>query len=286
MSVSSGPFDAIRGTGQRIQTVLPWPVRLCAGLLAVATALPLFLARFVLNAPVTTPFNVGGAYGYLALLAILGPALAAIILGVTTDEDGVGVGLLFVGVFGVLAAISGAAAVPAALAVVGGGLLAVGTLAEDAGWGRRVVAALGTTAVAVTLAGALGLSPATLRPVGSHLALVTLAVTPFAVGDDRRLAVWVVGALVGAGVLWIATVRPFVSGAVALVGGGVLGASILLTAIGAAGATTALSSMVRRRQVVPALGVTLLVVAGVPGTILRAVPAILGLVLIVGGGEL
>lgn len=286
MSVSRHPLDAIRGTGRRVRTALPWPVETCAGLVAVATATPLFVARLLLNAPVSTALDVGGAYGALALLALVGPATATVALGVTTPDDVVGLGLLFVGVFGLLATVSGAAAIPAALAVVGGGTLAVAVLVSDGRWGSRAVGFVGTIAVAVTLAGGFGVAPATLRPAGTHLTLLTLAATPFAVGGDRRLVVWSVGAFAGLCVMWAATARPFVAGAVSLVGGGVIGTSILFTAIGAAGATTAVASTVRRRQAVPAVGVILLVVAGVPGTLLRAVPAILGLVLLVGGDEL
>lgn len=286
MSVSRHPLDAMRATGRRVRTVLPWSVTACAGTFAVATAAPLFLARLVLNAPLATPLDVGGAYDLLALLAVVGPAIAAITLGATTADDRAGIGILFVGVFGLLAPISGAATVPAALAVAGGGALALAALVHDTEWGRRMVGILGTAAVAVTLAGALGFSPAALRPAGSRLALLTLAVTPFAVGGDRRLAVWALGALAGAGVVWAATARPFVTGAVNLVTGGIVGTPILVTAVGVAGATTALASTLRRRRTVPALGVTLLVLAGVPGTLLRAVPAVLGLVLLVGGDEL
>lgn len=286
MSVDRRGAARLRATGRRIEAALPLSVPAIAGIAAVATAAPLFLARFALNAPVAQPVDVGAAYDSLALLATVGPALAAVAIGVDASDQRVGVGLLFVGVFGSLSVFSGAAAVPAALATAGGGAVALGTLARNAHPGSQAVAVLGMAAVTVSLAGAFGLATELFRPMGSRLALLTLAATPFAVGGDRRLLSWIAGALVGAGVLLAISARPFVAGAVTLVGGGVVGSSALFVALALAGGTTALSSTVRRRLAIATLGVCLLILAGVPASVPRAVPAVLGLTLLVGGSRL
>jgi hypothetical protein len=70
-----------------------------------------------------------------------------------------------------------------------------------------------------------------------------------------------------------------VTGAVVLVAFGVVGAPLVAVAAGLGGGVAAAVGGLRSGQVTPTLGVGLLVVAGFPGTVPRALALVVGLAL-------
>ncbi|MEF8757953.1 MAG: hypothetical protein V5A33_06925, partial [Halobacteriales archaeon] len=233
--------------GRKLASALPARPRTIAGLLAFVPVALATLVRVWNNAPGGLPADVHAARPAISALAVVGPASAAVVLAVATDEDAIRVGLLSVGVFGFLGGFVEGAAVAAIGAVVGGTAVAIGThLGAPRDWrtGRKVVVAstiLGATAV--SLAATSGVDPATLRPVGSTVALLGLAATPALVRP--RLPEVGIGAAGFGVVIVLGTGAPYVTGAVALVAGGVVGASLLAIALGVAGALTATAATLR-----------------------------------------
>lgn len=236
-------------------------------LVAIALAVR-FAAAVLVNAPAPPAALPQGpierATAGLAALVALG-------LGATADDPVTGVGLLFVGVFGLLAVGVGLAT-PAAVALVAGtAVVAVGSRAElDAVTGAAT--ALLVVALAVSLAG--GVVRPTLRPTGSTLALLAVAATPAFAATDWR-------AFLGGGVAFVlvtavALANPFVAGATTLVGSGVVGTSMPVVALAVGGAVTTASAALRQRRFGLLTGVVILALAGVPATLSRAIPFALG----------
>lgn len=278
----------LSGLARTLPAWRPARVRRSAGALALAAAGSAFVVRLAVNAPGEPSAVIAAATGPVQTVALVGPALAALVLGVTTDRPLVRVGLLFAGVFGLLGALASTARVPAAGATVAGGtLVAVGHLPRARTWHvtrRWLVAGALLVGVALSLAGTSGVAPATTRPLGSKLALAGIGASAVYVASDWR---GVAAGLASAGlVVWFGTQAPFVLGSLALVGGAVVGASLPLLAVGAGGgvATTATGLLSNRSDV--ALGGALLLVAGVPATLSRALAVVLGLALLtLPGGE-
>ena len=260
-----------------------------AAVLAAAPVVAVALLRVARNAPGTLPSTVGEAYGVVTAAAWLGPALAALVLAATAVERTGRVGLAFVGAFGVVGGVAPAASLPAASAVVGGGALAVAARLRGrkarprARFAAAATSAVIVAALACSLAGSLGVVPATLRPVGSRLALVGLAATPAFV-RPRWPAVGL-GGLAALAVLAIGGGLPFVAGAVLLVGGAVVDTPVVFVASAAAGSVATLVAAAHRRDVTRVLGVATLAAGGVPATIPRALAAAIGLSLLVGVGR-
>jgi len=240
------------------------------GIVAVALAV-----RFVASVAVNAPGGPSAVPTGLLDVGVTGLAgLAAVAVGTSEDDALAGIGPLFVGVFGLLAAFVDSVAVPAAVAVVAGTAVLALAVHEDLSTARALAAALLVAALGVSLAGGLG--PASLRPAGSTLSLLAVATTPvFAATDARALA----GGAVALGVvLAFGLARPFVTGAVTLVGGGVVGVSLPVVALAVAGAVTTASAALRTRRWTLFAGVALLALAGVPAELSRAVPFALGIV--------
>lgn len=254
--------------------------RLVAGVFGLAGAAGLLVARVALNANLVP--GVGGSMGTLQLLATLGPALGALVVATATDDAPERIGLAFVGVFGLLAAIVPTATTPAVVAVVAGGSLAVSRrwrqVDRSLDWHALPVVAL-VLAVAVSLAAGIGVASATLWPIGTNLALLGAAATPALLGHGRTD--WAFGGLVAAVLVAIGLSAPFVTGAVTLIGGGVVGASLLVLAVGLAGLTTTASAAARTRHWHALLGAGLLLAAGVPASLPRALAVVLGVLLLV-----
>jgi hypothetical protein len=250
----------------------PLPTRRRRSVLAVAAVAVLVraLGTTLTNAPVGPS---GVATEALVAGATAAAALAAVGLALTVDDPTAGVGLLFVGVFGLLSLVTGAVALPAAVAV-GGGTAAV----VVAGWRSRsptatAAVAFLSAALIVGLASGVG-GLASLRGPASTLALLGVAATPVFAATTGRAALG--GAIAFGAVVAVGLSRPFVAGAVTLVGGGVVGASLPVVAFAVAGAVTTVSAAVRRREWLLLAGVALLALAGVPATLDRAVPFALG----------
>lgn len=256
-------------------------------LVAVAAALTALLpvgAAVLVNAPVSLPIDLAAATGQLGTVATLGPGVAAVAFGVTAGDDVAGIGLLFVGVFGVLAGLVPSATVAAAVALPVGAAVAVG-----ARWRRRdgpvgdphlLVGLVLLAGVVLTLAGAFGVGAGGLRWSGAHLALVGLGSTPVLVPTATRD--WVVGGVAVAAVLTAAAVAPFVLGAVLLVSLDVVGPSAVVVAAGLGGLAITASATVRHRRSVQAAGVGLLLAGGVPASIPSALAVTLGAVFLTG----
>lgn len=211
-----------------------------------------------------------------------GGALAGIAL--TDDRPTVRVGLLFAGVFGPLALLSSPATYPAVIAVTGGAALAlVGTLGVPDSLSyrsvrSRVIGAAFVGAIAISLADSTGIVQG-LHGVGSLLALTALA----AVGtraERSRLAAGA-GILTAGLVVYASTASPFVVGSALLVVFAVTGVSHLLFALAIAGGTAAATFGLSQRAYPLAIGAALLVLAGVPVTLPRAMVVVLGAALVV-----
>lgn len=270
--------------GRKLATALPARPRTVAGLLAFVPVTLAMVVRIWNNAPGGLPAEVHAARPAISALAVVGPASAAVVLAVATDEDAIRVGLLSVGVFGLLGGFVEGAAMAAIGAVVGGGVVAIGThLGVPRDWrtGRKaVVAATILGGAVVSLTATSGVDPATLRPLGSTVALLGLAATPALV--NPRLPEVGIGAAGFGVVIVIGTGAPYVTGGVVLVAGAVVGASLLVIALGVAGALTATAATLRTRRPARALGALTLLAAGVPATVPRALGVVVGLVLLAG----
>jgi len=239
----------------------------------VAAAAVAVLARALVTTLANAPGGPAVGSGTLGGVPTAAAALAAVGVALTTDEPAVGVGLLFVGVFGLLSLVSAAVALPAAVAVVTGTAAVALTRRES----LSSVPALTVGVLLVALTGGLasGVGGAVaLRPVASTLALVGVALTPVFAATTGRATL--AGGLAGGIVLAVGLAHPFVTGAVTLVGGGVVGTSLPVVAFAAGGAVTTASAATRHREWLLLGSVALLAFAGVPATLDRAVPFALG----------
>lgn len=219
-----------------------------------------------------------GVLGAVEVGAAVVVALGLGALAAGSRRTGVRIGLLFVATFGGLATVAPASRVPAAVAVVGGGALALG-----AGLGvpdsyrevrRGAVAAGFLVAVALSLAGTLGLGGAGLRELGVLVFLAALLSLSIRVrGDGLAL---VAGALAFAVVVAGSASAPFVAGSAFLVGFGVVGGPHVLVAGAVGGAVAAAVADARRGEFALAAGAVVLVFAGVPATPTAAMAVLLG----------
>jgi len=254
--------------------------RLAAGVLALVGAGGLLVARIALNARIVS--GVAASMETIAFAATLGPAVAALAIAAVTDDEIERVGLAFVGTFAVLLTLTMAVFVPAMVAIAGGGALAVGRrwqrLDRARDWHLLPVALL-LGAVVVSLLGSIGVEPATLWPIGSHLALLGMAATPALLGHGR--GDWAFGGVVAGVLVAVGVSAPFVTGAVTLIGGGVVGASLLVLAVGLCGLVTSASAALRQRHWYGLVGAGLLLAGGVPTTTPRALAVILGVLLLI-----
>ncbi|MDT3435710.1 phosphate ABC transporter permease [Haloarcula sp. 1CSR25-25] len=275
---------------RRVRPLLPDWNRSLAGLAVGAAAIAVaarYVAVLLVNAPGYGGVPVAPGLATAASTALV--AAAALVVAVTDADPLTGIGLLFVGVFGLLSLVSGAAALPAAAATV------LGTATVAAVAGRRldrvavVAVALLVAALSVGLASGVG-GWTGLRPVASTVALLAIASTPaFAATDWGSLSTADWGAVIGgfaafAVVVAVGRAVPFVTGAVTLTGTGVVGTSLPVVALAAAGAVTTASAASRTRRWVLLAGVALVAFAGVPASLPRALPFALGIAALVREG--
>jgi hypothetical protein len=211
-------------------------------------------------------------------------ALACLVVGFGSDSTTERVGLLAAGIFAALALVSDAAIAAAVttlavapLFVAAGTLQRPETIREAREHAAVLVVTLGIVA---SLTAAAGLAPAGLRKPGTVLALAGLVAIPACCDADRTD--WIVGLPAGAFVLAAGLHAPFVSGAVLLVAGDVVGASLGLVALATVGCVAALSAGLRRGYWAAAVGAPLLLVVGVPASVQSALGATLALALLSG----
>jgi len=272
----SGPFESDGAPS----------VRTVAGGVAAVAVLAMALLRAAVNSPLSVP-GAADAYPVVRLAALALPALAALAVGVRTDDRLERVGLSFAGVFCLLATVSAAATVPAAGAVVAGGGLAVATrLDRNRRWltlARAAVVAAFLLAATLALGESMGVFAGG-RTAGTTLALLGLAALPVTASPPR--AAWAAGGTSFALVVLAGAVAPFVTGAVVLVEAAVVGAPLVLVALGVGGGVAAATTGAVRGNAGWLFGGLLLLAAGVPATVPRALAVVLGLGLVVGvGGE-
>jgi len=249
---------------------------------ALVGAAPLAVTRVVLNSPLYVPgVASAGWYELAQFTAVVGPAAAAVALGVTTDGEFSRVGLLSVGVFGLLSVANPAVAMPTVGAVIAGGWLTVAGRIEPQLGARVFAAAALVGGLTLSLAGAIGYYPVTLRSTGTALALAGMATSPLAVRSGRQALA--VGGLVAIGAYAAILVAPFVSGAVALAAGGAIDPAAILLALAVGGSAATVAEGLMSRRVAPVVGGALLLAAGVPASIPRAVAMVVAIALLFAG---
>lgn len=278
----SGMVRRLSGVARELPRPRPARTRWVAGVLAFLAAGSGLLVDVAVNLPGSAPAFVTAVAAPVDVAALVGPALAALAIGVTTRRPLARVGLLFAGVFGLLGAVAPPALVPAVGATVAGGaLVAVARLPREPTWvvaRQWLVAGALVVGTGLSLVGAMGVEPAALRPLGSKLALLAVAAAPVFVRADWRS--WLVG-LVGAGVVaWFGVSAPFVLGSLSLVGGAVVGASLPYLVLGAGGGLATAATGLFTGRPDAALGGGLLLVAGVPATVPRALAVVVGVALL------
>ncbi|WP_336037266.1 hypothetical protein [Halobacterium yunchengense] len=259
-------------------------VVLAAGSVALLAVAVRATVRVLANLPFE-PVAVPAAVR--ATTAGVAPALLAVALvavAVASPRPTTRTGLLFAGVFALLAAVDAAVALPASVAVVAGGGLAVfGALGRPATptaarW--HLAAGAFLLGIAGSLAGGVGVLDGG-RSLGAVLVLAALAALGLRASGDRLALV--AGALAFVGVAAASTANPYVAGTALLVGFAVVGAPGLLVGLAVAGGTAAVVTGLRRRDYGLAVGAGLLVLAGMPATLPRAAAVLLGVALAVVG---
>ncbi|MFB6123027.1 MAG: hypothetical protein ABEJ78_06180 [Haloferacaceae archaeon] len=264
-----------------------WRRRTLAAVALLAAAVP-FSLRLGRNVPGTAVASLPGSYDAAVVATTLALALVAVGLAVGTPDRVERVALSSLAAFAPLAFAADAAYLPAAGAVTAaGGVVAWRRLARETPDRARIRTArllFGGAAVAgvgCSLGATTGLVPVVGRRVGTLLALLAAAAAGVAVGV--RAVDWAAGAVTASLVYLAGTTAPYVAGAVALVAGGVVGASLPLLAAGVGGLAAASVGSLRRGSFVPACGALVVLVGGVPVTVSRALAVVLGVAFVLGG---
>jgi len=253
-----------------------------AGAVAGIPTLAILLVRIGKNAPAGPKVPYTAVYDPLVTAALVGPAIAAIIVSSITENDVHRVGLGFAGVFGLLSAIAVPAALSASVAIVMGTALVMAPVvlrgANERDYASLVVATLFVAGVFLSILGGLGFEAATTRRLGSFASLLAVAGSPTFVDWNVRGAT--VGAFAGAAVAGFGVSAPFVTGAASLIAGGIVGVSLPVQVLATVGGVTVVATGIDRKQYVPMAGGLLLLSAGVPATIPRGLAVLVGLSLI------
>lgn len=273
-------FDRLRTSGDRIggtETVV-----VGSGLVALVTvALGVALA-ILANLPFD-PIVVSSSLRTIVTGGIpVVSSLALVAIAVVAQQTTIRVGVLVAGVFGLLAVVSRAATVPAVVAVtLGGGVVVLGTN----GWPmtyrtlrRKIIGGALLAGTAVSLGSSTGLLAGSTRGIGGFLVLG--GVTMFAVRSETDRISIVGGVLGFLAVVFVSTTSPYVVGSALLVAFAVAGVPHLLVACAVGGATAATIAGLRRRDYALAVGTPLVLLAGVPATIPRALVVVLGATLV------
>ncbi|MEF8772077.1 hypothetical protein [Halodesulfurarchaeum sp.] len=259
-------------------------VKTGAGLIALLPMLALLAFTVGTNTPIGPRLPMGSIGAPIEAAALAGPALGALVLGLTSESSFVRVGMLFAGVFGALSLVSQSAMGPATIAI-GAASVVVGLDQGRSRTGWRSLARLAVTGafvfgIVVSMLAALGFEPALTRGLGSIAIGVAIAGTPAFTGFSRRSVF--VGLLGGAIVAGIGLAAPVITAAVSLLGMGVIGLPLPLLVLGAIGGVSAVAAGLEHRDAPPALAGALVLVAGVPATIPSAISLLVALVLFTG----
>jgi len=243
--------------------------------LAVATTTGLHVLYNVPVDPANVSADLLSAVGMGAAILV---ALALVAIALASTRSGVRIGFLFAGVFGMLATLSNAAAVPAVVAITGGAAVVLGPgLGKPSTYDefrRRALGIAFLAAVGLSLASTTGVLDAGVRGTGSALFLVALTLLVVRTGSDP---VALVAGLAGlAAVLAVSTSAPFVTGSALLIAFGVVGVPHLLAATAVFGGVAATVAGLRDSDYALVVGATLLLVAGVPASPAAAMAVCLG----------
>ena len=253
------PSEPIGRLGGRVGSI----GLLAAVCVGVATAV-----RVLYNAPFEPAGFAPGLVPVTGTVAALASGVGLAVVALSADRPAVRVGLLFAGVFGVLATVSNAATVAAAVAVPGGAALAFArALGPPSTYFelRRAVLALGfALATGLSLAATAGIVGPPFRSIGSAVFLG--GVTLLAVRAEGDPVALVAGAIAFAGVVLASAAAPYVTGSALLVGFAVVGSPHLLAATAAFGGVATAVAGLRVGDAWLAVGAVLLVLAGVPAT--------------------
>ncbi|WP_123537443.1 phosphate ABC transporter permease [Halosimplex salinum] len=258
--------------------------RLVAGAVALFGAAAVAVVRLARNAPVDAAVLAGdGVYGAATVLGVVGSATAAVAVGATATDDWERVGLVSAGSFAFLTLVTDAVTVPAAGVVVAAGLLALRPRTEL--WSRWTAVAGGfLLALALSLGASSGLLPATARATGTAATLVALGATPLVVHPSRSALLVGVGAALAVAAATLSA--PFAASASVLVVGAAIDPPLALLAAGVGGAVATAVSGATTGRTATAIGGALLLAAGVPATVPRALAVVVGARLALGPAEL
>lgn len=286
MTVARKSASGHRPTGtrtiaNRVRSASAGDVRAVGGLAAAAAVCLLAAVRVARNAPLgRAPAGIQPVHDVASPAAVLVPAAAAVAVGVVADDERALVGLIAAGVFAVFAGFGpgGAAAAAAGVLPVAAALNAVPALL-DRPRRRAPVAALAVAAVALSLGATAGPFGPGIRRLGTAAAFGALAVAPLAV----RPSPLALGAGVGAAAFVAAgtLAAPFVAGAAFLAVGAAVDPGVVLAALGVGGGVAVVAESARRRRYTGVAAGLLLLGAGVPATVPRALAVVLGLHLLV-----
>ncbi|WP_225336556.1 hypothetical protein [Halomicrobium urmianum] len=284
-SASGHRTTGTRRVASRLRTAGPGDVRGASGIAAAAAVCLLAAVRVARNAPLgRAPVGVQPVHDLASPAAVLVPAAAAVAVGVVADDDRALVGLIAAGVFAVFAGFGpGGAAAAAAGVLPGATALVAAPALLDRPRRRAPVAALAVAAVALSLGATAGPFGPGVRWLGTAAAFGALAVAPLAV----RPSPLALGAGVGAAAFVAAgaLAAPFVAGAAFLAVGAAVDPGIALAALGVGGGVAVVAESARRRRVTGVAAGLLLLGAGIPATVPRALAVVLGLHLLVVAGE-
>lgn len=253
-----------------------------AGLLALIPAVAILLVRIGINAPFAPNLPYSAVYDQVAISALVGPALGAIVVSITTDDGLRRVVMSFAGVFGLLGAIARPALVPASITIVfAAGVLVFAHQNRSTSPDRVAESVVGfgfLTGIFLSMAGNLGIAPVTTRPLGTLVSLLAIAVSPVFVDWNWRTGT--VGIAVGAIIGWFGLQEPFITGAATLVGGGIIGVSLPILVLGVIGGTTVIATGLQRYSPRPVIAGLLFLVAGIPATVPRGLAILIGLAIL------
>ncbi|WP_181687004.1 hypothetical protein [Halorhabdus salina] len=249
---------------------------------AVLAAATLFVSRLAINARTVVPFDLVALQEFLVPLTALACAGSLIAMAAVGADGYETVGLTFVGVFGVAGTIARPAYVPAVVAIIAGTSVAAGAglIAErNLRIGPAIVTSVLLGGLAASLGSSLGIAAVTTRSLGTQLTLLGVAGTPIFLARGR--ADYLAGVVAAGLLVALGIVAPFLLGATGLVAGGIVGASLPLMALAVGGLTITASAALRTHRHAATLGAGLLLFAGVPATLPRALAVVLALVLLV-----
>lgn len=247
-------------------------------------AVTLVALRVVVDAPVTLPRPTASAAALLGPTAPLAGgviATTAVVLGTTADRvtHPASLGSIAVGVFGLLALASDAAVLPAVGVIVAAGVVVLAPWRAADTRRRTLPLVCLAGGLALTTTAAAGLGPLVGRTIGVPIVLLGFALTPLLAPDLAR-ADLLAGLVAGLLVFAVGLDAPFVTAAATVTLTGVAGVPVVFVAPATAGlvATASAATADGRWWVVAGVGV--LLAAGAPVSIPRALALVVGAALV------